>query len=67
MRNVHNIGRKTQRGKKHSEDAGICGWIILDWILEKLVQKGVGWIRLAQDGGYLLVGSCEQSNDLQVP
>jgi len=36
-------------GKDHSEDVGIDGEIILEWILEKWGWKSVDWRSLAQD------------------
>jgi hypothetical protein len=31
------------------EDTGVDGRLILQWILKKLVWKGINWIDLAQD------------------
>jgi hypothetical protein len=37
------------KGRDHSEDLGVDGKIILEWILRELGWKGVDWIYLAQD------------------
>jgi hypothetical protein len=37
------------KGRDHSEDLGVDGRIILEWILVKTVLEFVEWIRLDQD------------------
>jgi hypothetical protein len=36
-------------GRDHSEDLGVDGRIILEWILVKKGWEGVDWIHLVQD------------------
>jgi hypothetical protein len=40
---MHGFGRKKLKGEGHSEDIGLDGKIILEWILEK--QGGKLWTR----------------------
>jgi hypothetical protein len=36
-------------GRDHSEDPGVDGKMILEWILREMGWEGVEWIHLAQD------------------
>jgi hypothetical protein len=36
-------------GRDHSEDLGVDGTIILEWILGKLGGESVDWMHVAQD------------------
>jgi hypothetical protein len=49
MRNAYSIfvGKLERRG--HSENLGVDGKIILEWILREIVWEVMGWIHLAQD------------------
>jgi hypothetical protein len=43
-------------GKRHFEDPGIDGWIILKWIFERLdrgTYTGLIWLRIGTGGGLL--------------
>jgi len=47
---MHTIFRfEDLKGRDHSEDVGVDGRIILDWILSEIGWEGVDWIHLAQD------------------
>jgi hypothetical protein len=39
----------SNRGKKHSEDLGVDGKIILELILGQQSERGVDWMQLGQD------------------
>jgi hypothetical protein len=44
------------KGRDHSEDLGVDGWIILEWILRKQggkVQTGFVWLKVVTFGGLL--------------
>jgi hypothetical protein len=52
---IQNFSRKTE-GKGHSEDLGVDGRIILEWILEKWGGKmwtECIWLRMGSSGGLL--------------
>jgi hypothetical protein len=49
MRNAYKIMVGKLKGRCHSEDLGVDGTIILEWILEEIGLEGVDWINLAQD------------------
>jgi hypothetical protein len=56
MRNVTIFLLENQKGRDHSEDKGVDGNIILEWILGKLggkVWTGCIWIRLETNVGIL--------------
>jgi hypothetical protein len=38
---------ESQKERDHQEDQGICGWIILKWVLER--WDVMIWIDLAED------------------
>jgi hypothetical protein len=40
---------KNPKGRDYSEDLGVDGKIILDWVLGKIGWDGVDWMHLAQD------------------
>ena len=43
-------------GRRHLEDPGIDGWIILKWIFERLdrgTYTGLIWLRIGTGGGLL--------------
>jgi hypothetical protein len=47
---------KTLKGREHSEDLGIGGRIILEWVLGKYgwrVWTGCIWLRIGTSGGLL--------------
>jgi hypothetical protein len=37
------------KGRDYSEEIGVDGWIILEWILEQLGGEHVDWKHMAQD------------------
>jgi hypothetical protein len=51
MRNPYIILVGNPEGKNHSEDLGIGGKIIAEWILMKIGWECVDWMHLAQDRG----------------
>jgi hypothetical protein len=42
---------ESPKERRHSDDRGVDGRMRSEWILGGLVEGGVEWIRLAQDGG----------------
>jgi hypothetical protein len=46
---------KKLKGRDHSEDLGVDGRIILEWILEKQGEQlsGCSWLRTGTNGGLL--------------
>jgi hypothetical protein len=56
VRNAYKIVVGKPEGKDHSEDLGVDGRIILEWILGKYVGKvctGCIWSRVGASGGLL--------------
>jgi hypothetical protein len=51
------------KGRDHSEDLGVDGRIILEWILWKIGWGSVDWIHVAQVRNQWQ-GSCEHGNEL---
>jgi hypothetical protein len=47
---IQYFGWKPRR-QDHSEDLGVDGRIILEWILREIGWEGVDWLYLAQDRG----------------
>jgi hypothetical protein len=52
-RNVYRILLGKPEGKNHWEDQGVGGWIILKWILDRIVWIGLIWLRIRTSGGLL--------------
>jgi hypothetical protein len=56
MRNAYKVFVGKTEGKNHSEDVGIDGRIILEWIFEKKGGKAwteCNWPRIGTSGGLL--------------
>jgi hypothetical protein len=56
MRNAYKILVGKHEGKNHSEDLGVDGGIILEWILGKYtwrVWSGCIWFRIGTSSGLL--------------
>jgi hypothetical protein len=50
------------KGRDHSEDLGVDGNILWEWILWETGWEGVNWMQLAQDKG-TVGGYCEHGNE----
>jgi hypothetical protein len=56
MKNAYKLSLENKEGRDHSEDEGVGGKIILEWILEKQCHKvwtGCIWFRIGTTGGLL--------------
>jgi hypothetical protein len=56
MRNVYKVCWEILKGRGHSEDLGVDGKRILEWMLGKRSEKvwtGLIWLRIGISGGLL--------------
>jgi hypothetical protein len=44
---------ESQKERDHWEDLDVGGWIILKWILDRMVWTGLIWLRIGTNGGLL--------------
>jgi hypothetical protein len=50
MKNAYTVfWLQSLKGRDHSEDLGVDGRIILEWILREIRWEAVDWMHLAQD------------------
>jgi hypothetical protein len=61
VRNAYKVWSENLKGKEHSQDLGVDGRIILDWITEKWGERvctGCVWLRIQTSGGYHFLLCC---------